>query len=77
MPERRHCILWIRPRMAKYFQAEMKTVYLLGRDKPDTGKNLSVTAANVWIYNDINNKSGHFFRVSPHNFVFVYVHSIL
>ena len=33
MPERRHCILWIRPRMAKYFQAEMKTVYLLGRDR--------------------------------------------
>ncbi|EGG54735.1 conserved domain protein [Paraprevotella xylaniphila YIT 11841] len=32
MPERRHCILWIRPRMAKYFQADMKTVYLLGRD---------------------------------------------
>lgn len=32
--ERRHCILWIRPYMAKYFQAEMKTVYLLGRDKP-------------------------------------------
>ncbi len=33
MPERRHCILWTRPCMAKYFQAEMKTVYLLGRDR--------------------------------------------
>ena len=40
------------------------------------GKNLSVTAANVWIYNDISNKSGHFFRISPHNFVFVCVHNV-